>query len=82
MEGHNEPCYYCGKPCNSFAGYPSEWPIPLSHSDEPGKVKWHHTGCVSKRLHLLDEAYEVIHSLLGHNFIAIDWLKKYEDLNK
>lgn len=49
-QGHDEPCYYCSKPCNSLAGNPNEWAIPLCHSDDPGKVKWHHIGCVSARL--------------------------------
>lgn len=48
--GHDEPCYYCGKPCDSLAGNPSKWPIPLCHTDAPGVVKWHHTGCVTERL--------------------------------
>lgn len=30
------------------------WAIPLCHSDEPGKIKWHHIGCVSIRLHKLE----------------------------
>lgn len=50
LEGHNEPCYYCAKLCDSLAGNPSHWPIPLCHEDEPGRVKWHHTGCVTERL--------------------------------
>ena len=50
MEGHNEPCYYCGEQCSSLSALPSRWPIPLCHADEPGKVKWHHIGCVSERL--------------------------------
>ncbi len=50
MQGHNEPCYYCGEPCSSVAGNPGKWPIPLSHRDDPGRVKWHHIGCVSERL--------------------------------
>lgn len=49
-EGHHKECYYCGKECNALAGNPSEWPIPLTHKDEPGKSKWHHIGCVSERL--------------------------------
>lgn len=53
-EGHGEPCYYCGKPCNSYAGNPREWPVALCHSDDPGKVKWHHAGCISERLNLLE----------------------------
>jgi hypothetical protein len=48
--GHNEPCYYCSKPCNSLSGNPSQWPIPLCHKGEPGVVKWHHTSCVMKRI--------------------------------
>lgn len=50
IEGHDKECYYCHKKTNAFAGNPSEWPIPLCHKDEPGKVKWHHIGCVSERL--------------------------------
>lgn len=50
MEGHHEPCYYCGEQCNSLVGKPSRWPVALCHSDEPGVVKWHHTGCVMERL--------------------------------
>lgn len=49
-EGHGEPCYYCGENCNSLAGSPNKWPIPLCHVDDPGRVKWHHVGCVSARL--------------------------------
>jgi len=72
-EGHDEPCYYCGEPCNGLAGNPALWPIALCHSDDPGRVKWHHEGCVSKRLHdldrlraLLQEAGEAIDSLVDH----------------
>ena len=49
-EGHNELCYYCNEPINNLAGNPNEWAVPLCHKDEPGKVKWHHSGCVSQRL--------------------------------
>jgi hypothetical protein len=50
-EGHGEQCYYCHEACNSFAGNPGEWPVGLCHPDDPGKLKWHHVGCVSDRLH-------------------------------
>lgn len=49
--GHEQPCYYCGEPCDGFAANPSRWPLPLPHADEPGVDKWHHTGCVLERLH-------------------------------
>jgi hypothetical protein len=49
-DGHKQPCYYCGKPTNDLSANPSDWSVPLCHSDEPGVVKWHHTGCVSERL--------------------------------
>ena len=49
-------CYYCNKLVNNLAGNPSEWGIPLCHSDEPGKVKPHHIGCVSDRLEVLESA--------------------------
>ena len=52
--GHKQPCYYCQDLCDIFAGNPSLWPIALCHSDDPGKVKWHHTGCVSRRLAALE----------------------------
>lgn len=55
QEGHGESCYYCHKACNSLAAAPSEWPVGLCHPDDPGKVKWHHIGCVSKRLHKEEE---------------------------
>ena len=48
--GHDARCYYCNEPCNSLAGNPGLWPIPLCHEDEPGVVKYHHIGCVSERL--------------------------------
>lgn len=48
-QGHNIPCYWCGKPCNSLAGNPGQWPVPLCHADQPGRVKWHHIECVSSR---------------------------------
>ena len=54
LQGHNEPCYYCKKPCNAVAGSPTLWPIPLCHADEPGRVKWHHIGCVDERLNERD----------------------------
>lgn len=49
-QGHGESCYYCHKACDSLAGNPSMWPVGLSHPDDPGRMKWHHTGCVSERL--------------------------------
>ncbi len=50
MQGHNEPCYYCGEPCNGLAGDPGLWPLPFCHRDEPGVMKWHHTRCVTRLL--------------------------------
>ena len=49
-EGHGKSCYYCEEPCDGYAGNPGKWPVALTHEDEPGKVKWHHTSCVSERL--------------------------------
>lgn len=49
-EGHNEPCYYCGEPCDSVAGDPSRWPLGFPHADDPGVVKYQHVGCVVSRL--------------------------------
>src|SRR5678816_3600991 len=49
-EGHGAPCYYCTEPCDSLSCNPSRWPIALCHRDDPGRVKWHHTGCVAERL--------------------------------
>ena len=47
---HNKPCYYCSKPINSLAGDPGEWPIVMSHPDEPGVPKFHHMSCVQDHL--------------------------------
>lgn len=49
-EGHGKPCHYCGEPCDALIGNPNRWPIPLCHRDDPGRVKWHHIGCVTDRL--------------------------------
>jgi hypothetical protein len=49
-EGHEQPCYYCGEPCNALAGNPGLWPVGLHHREDPGVVKWHHDRCVSLRL--------------------------------
>jgi hypothetical protein len=46
LKGHGKPCYYCGKPCNDLAGNPGLWSIPGCHTDDPGRVKWHHIQCV------------------------------------
>ena len=56
MNGHEQPCYYCRKPCDYWAANPGKWPTPLCHSDEPGKMKWHHADCVSDRL----ERYRIL----------------------
>lgn len=50
MAGHGALCYYCGKPCDCLSANPSLWPVGLCHTDDPGVVKWHHSGCVSSRL--------------------------------
>jgi len=49
-QGHNKPCYYCGEPCNGFAGDPGLWPLAFCHRDEPGVMRWHHSRCVTRRL--------------------------------
>lgn len=48
--GHGASCYYCGEPVNNLHGNPWLWSVALCHADDPGRVKWHHTGCVTKRL--------------------------------
>lgn len=48
--GHDQPCHICGETTNSFAGNPGMWPIPICTKDDPGVVKWHHSGCVQKKL--------------------------------
>lgn len=48
--GHGKPCYYCGELTSSIAGNSARWPVPLCHKEEPGKVAWHHIGCVMKKL--------------------------------
>lgn len=48
--GHDEPCYYCGEPCDALAGNPTRWPLGFPHQDDPGVVKYQHVGCVLERL--------------------------------
>ena len=50
IEGHDKPCFDCGRRTNDLSGDPGQWGIPLCHSDHPGVVQWHHAGCVSNRL--------------------------------
>lgn len=47
------PCYYCGKPTNSFVANPGLWPVFLCHAEDPGVTKAHHEGCVMERLDVL-----------------------------
>lgn len=54
-QGHHEPCYYCGDPCNSLAANPGLWPIYGTHPEEPGVVKWHHVSCVFSRCREYDK---------------------------
>lgn len=49
MDGHGEVCIFCGKPCNSLAGNPEEWPISLPHYKHTGE-NFAHTGCTYTRL--------------------------------
>ena len=56
MEGHDEPCHYCKEICNCLAANPGLWPIAFPHEDDPGVVKWHHTGCVMERLSKYEKA--------------------------
>jgi hypothetical protein len=51
----NEPCHYCGEPCDALAGNPGLWPLGFAHSEDPGVCKWHHARCVTQRLALADE---------------------------
>jgi hypothetical protein len=86
-DGHGKPCYYCGKLCNSVAGSPGQWPMGFPEKDEPGKVKYHHMGCLLKRLNMLEEARNIIETYVGFNFTkisgpAISWLKEYDKINK
>jgi len=81
-EGHDEPCYYCGEYCNSLAGNPSLWPVALCHTDEPGVVKWHHTGCVSERLEDFKKMAEYYTDISSGDCLylaeAEDLLNKYD----
>lgn len=52
---HDGPCYYCGEPTNSLLGNPERWSLLFPHSDDPGKCKPHHVGCVMQRLQERDE---------------------------
>jgi hypothetical protein len=44
VQGHNEPCITCGKPCSALAGNPARWPIRLDNNG------WRHIGCVNAEI--------------------------------
>jgi hypothetical protein len=76
-------CYYCGEKTNSIAGNPSGWCVFLCHSDDPGKVKHHHVGCVTQRLKEYEKLKELhrMQAELSNNDIAFwgsDWNVKHE----
>lgn len=50
IDGHDKPCYYCAELCDGLSGDPGKWPIRLTHKDEPGVMKYHHTKCVQMKL--------------------------------
>ncbi len=50
-QGHGAICPLCSLPCNAMAGNPGLWPIPLPDPDQPGKILYHHMGCVAERLY-------------------------------
>lgn len=50
IEGQDEPCFFCGKRVDGFAGNPGLWPLIFTHPDGTGIPKFHHVGCVQKRL--------------------------------
>ncbi len=43
------PCTYCGEPTSYRAADPAFWPLHFA-DDDSGRVKPHHTGCVTSRL--------------------------------
>lgn len=54
-EGHGLPCHICGEKINGMTGNAAKWPVGIAYRSEPGKMKWHHMGCVSIRLEKLSE---------------------------
>jgi len=49
-EGHNEPCFYCGEPCNYLSPTPSMWPVQFFHKDGTGIIRTHHMKCIVSKL--------------------------------
>lgn len=58
-------CYYCGEQTNTLIGDPSMWAMRFCHADDPGVVKYHHTGCVTERLKRLERAEEALRQVLA-----------------
>ena len=82
-EGHDEPCYYCGKPCNSLAGDPGEWPVGLCHSDDPGVLKFHHERCVNERLERVAEMTRALEAIAGDcEELAASWTPDHPEITK
>jgi hypothetical protein len=64
MAGHGEECHYCRKPCSSLAGDLDQWPIALCRGGDLGPPKWHHAGCIGKRLGMAEAAMGMREALL------------------
>ncbi len=50
QEGHDQPCFFCGEPCDALAGNPGHWPVGFCHIGSSGVISWHHSSCLAKRL--------------------------------
>ncbi len=48
--GHGQPCFICGEPCNNLIGNPTKWATALVYPNTDGIVEWHHAGCVVEKL--------------------------------
>ncbi|MCK1503898.1 hypothetical protein [Bradyrhizobium sp. 18] len=45
------PCFYCGEATSSYAGDPGRWPLRFCQRDGTGITRYHHTRCVTDRIH-------------------------------
>lgn len=77
--GHQAPCYYCGKECNRLAGNPGLWPIALCGFAEPGVTTWHHTECVMEKLAETQSLRQERERLAGELKEAREVIEHYAD---
>jgi hypothetical protein len=70
---HSKPCHYCAAPIDDLATDPGLWGIGLCHEDDPGVIKWHHVGCILKRLKENESLKTQLSDMASALMHYVDW---------